>query len=62
VSYNLPARSAIEDIGLLRYMLRHRHNTPFEMCEIKLHVKLPIFIASTFFFSATSPSEKSSPN
>lgn len=45
VSYNQPARSVIEDIGLLRYMLRHRHNTPFEMCEIKLHVKLPIFIA-----------------
>ena len=28
-----------------KYLLRHRHTTPFEMCEIKLHVKLPIFIA-----------------
>jgi thymidylate synthase (FAD) len=34
-----------EDAGLIRYLLRHRHTTPFEMCEIKLHVKLPIFVA-----------------
>ena len=33
------------DEGLIRYLLRHKHTTPFEMCEIKLHVKLPIFIA-----------------
>ena len=34
-----------QDRGLIRYLLRHRHTTPFEMCEIKLHVKLPIFVA-----------------
>jgi thymidylate synthase (FAD) len=34
-----------EDRGLIRYLMRHRHTTPFEMCEIKLHVKLPIFVA-----------------
>ncbi len=31
--------------GLIRYLMRHRHSTPFEMCEIKYHVKLPIFVA-----------------
>ena len=34
-----------EDRGLIHYLLRHRHTTPFEMCEIKFHVKLPIFVA-----------------
>ena len=34
-----------EDAGLIRYLMRHRHSTPFEMCEIKYHVKLPIFVA-----------------
>src|SRR4029079_2515771 len=38
-------RSVRGDRGLIRYLLRHRHTTPFEMCEIKFHVKLPIFIA-----------------
>ncbi|MBE9556102.1 MAG: FAD-dependent thymidylate synthase, partial [Proteobacteria bacterium] len=33
------------DRGLIRYLLRHRHTTPFEMCEIKFHVKLPVFVA-----------------
>ena len=33
------------DEGLIRYLMRHWHSTPFEMCEIKLHVKLPIFVA-----------------
>ena len=32
------------DSGLIKYLMRHWHNTPFEMCEIKYHVKLPIFI------------------
>jgi thymidylate synthase (FAD) len=34
-----------EDAGLIRYLMRHHHSTPFEMCELKLHVKLPIFVA-----------------
>ena len=33
------------DEGLIKYLMRHWHSTPFEMCEIKYHVKLPIFIA-----------------
>lgn len=45
VSYGAGTRKTREDEGLIRYLLRHRHTTPFEMCEIKLHIKLPIFVA-----------------
>lgn len=45
VSYGRGTKAVSEDRGLLRYLMRHRHSTPFEMCEIKLHVKLPIFVA-----------------
>ncbi len=45
VSYGQGTRQRREDRGLIRYLMRHRHTTPFEMCEIKLHVKLPIFVA-----------------
>ncbi|MFC0407501.1 FAD-dependent thymidylate synthase [Roseomonas elaeocarpi] len=45
VSYGRGTRAVSEDRGLIRYLLRHRHSTPFEMCELKLHVKLPIFVA-----------------
>ncbi len=45
VSYGKGTKKQSLDEGLIRYLLRHRHTTPFEMCEIKLHVKLPIFIA-----------------
>ena len=45
VSYGAGTRQVREDRNLIRYLLRHRHTTPFEMCEIKLHVKLPIFVA-----------------
>lgn len=45
VSYGAGTRSVRDDRGLIRYLMRHRHTTPFEMCEIKLHVKLPIFVA-----------------
>src|SRR4051794_9473856 len=45
VSYGRGTRAVTEDRGLIRYLMRHRHSTPFEMCEIKYHVKLPIFIA-----------------
>src|SRR5262249_1353834 len=38
-------RRTSEDQGLINYLMRHRHTTPFEMCEIKYHVKLPIFVA-----------------
>jgi thymidylate synthase (FAD) len=45
VSYGRGTRKVSEDAGLIRYLMRHRHSTPFEMCEIKLHVKLPVFVA-----------------
>ncbi len=45
VSYGKGTRKARDDAGLVRYLMRHRHTTPFEMCEIKYHVKLPIFVA-----------------
>jgi thymidylate synthase (FAD) len=45
VSYGKGTRKARDDAGLIKYLMRHRHTTPFEMCEIKYHVKLPIFVA-----------------
>ncbi len=45
VSYGRGTRKISEDEGLIRYLMRHWHSTPFEMCEIKYHVKLPIFVA-----------------
>lgn len=45
VSYGRGTKQVTQDRGLIRYLLRHWHTTPFEMCEIKLHVKLPIFVA-----------------
>ena len=45
VSYGRGTKRLREDAGLIRYLMRHRHTTPFEMCEIKYHVKLPIFVA-----------------
>jgi thymidylate synthase (FAD) len=45
VSYGRGTRKVSDDRGLIRYLMRHHHSTPFEMCEIKYHVKLPIFIA-----------------
>ncbi len=45
VSYGRGTRRVSEDSGLIRYLMHHRHSTPFEMCEIKYHVKLPIFVA-----------------
>jgi thymidylate synthase (FAD) len=45
VSYGRGTKAVTEDRGLIRYLMRHRHSTPFEMCEIKYHVKLPIFVA-----------------
>ncbi len=45
VSYGAGTQHVREDRALIRYLLRHRHTTPFEMCEIKLHVKAPIFVA-----------------
>lgn len=45
VSYGEGTKQVTEDRGLIRYLLRHRHTTPFEMVEFKFHVAMPIFIA-----------------
>lgn len=45
VSYGGGTKTPQEDANLIRYLMRNRHSSPFEMCEIKLHVKLPIFVA-----------------
>ncbi len=45
VSYGKGTKKSNEDKGLIRYLMRHRHTTPFEMCEMKFHVKMPIFVA-----------------
>ena len=45
VSYGKGTKKVNTDAGLIKYLMRHWHSTPFEMCEIKYHVKLPIFIA-----------------
>ena len=45
VSYGRGTKQISGDRGLINYLMRHRHTSPFEMCELKLHVKLPIFVA-----------------
>ena len=45
VSYGKGTKKISNDQNLIKYLMRHRHSTPFEMCEIKFHIKLPIFIA-----------------
>jgi len=42
VSYGEGTKTIMEDDGLIRYLMRHRHTTPFEMCELKFHVKVPM--------------------
>jgi len=45
ISYGQGTKTRSKDIALIRYLMRNEHTTPFEMCEIKFHVKLPIFVA-----------------
>lgn len=45
VSYGKGTKKVNQDQGLINYLMRHRHTTPFEMCDLKLHVKLPVFVA-----------------
>ena len=47
VSYGKGTKQVSTDSGLIKYLMRHWHSTPFEMCEIKYHVKLPIFYCKT---------------
>lgn len=42
VSYGAGTKSVSDDLGLLRYLMRNRHTTPFEMCELKIHVRVPM--------------------
>lgn len=44
VSYGTGTKTVNTDRGLIRYLMRHEHTTPFEMCEVKFHIKLPIFV------------------
>ncbi len=45
VSYGAGTKHVQNDRGLIRYLMRHWHSTPFEMCEVKFHIKLPVFVA-----------------
>ena len=45
VSYGTGTKKTSQDQSLINYLMRHRHTTPFEMCDIKFHIKLPIFVA-----------------
>ena len=45
VSYGSGTKKSQDDNSLIRYLMRHWHSTPFEMCEIKFHIKLPVFVA-----------------
>lgn len=45
VSYGRGTKKKSEDQALIKYLMRHRHTTPFEMCEIKFHLKMPMFVA-----------------
>lgn len=44
-SYGRGTKQVTEDEGLIRYLMRHKHTTPFEFCELKFHVRMPIFVA-----------------
>ena len=54
VSYGEGTKKLREDRGLIRYLLSHWHTTPFEMCEIKFHIKLPIFVARQWIRHSTA--------
>ena len=54
VSYGKGTKKNTEDRGLIHYLLRHAHTTPFEMCEIKFHIKLPFFYRSPMASSSNS--------
>ena len=54
VSYGRGTRQVSSDRGLIRYLMRHRHTTPFELCDLKLHVRAPIFVARQWFRHRTA--------
>jgi len=54
VSYGRGNKHLSEDVALIRYMMRHHHTSVFEQCEIKFHIKLPIFVARQFIRHRTA--------
>jgi thymidylate synthase (FAD) len=54
VSYGKGTKQISEDKGLINYLMRHKHTTPFEMCDIKFHIKAPIFVARQWLRHRTS--------
>lgn len=54
VSYGRGTRQVLNDRGLIRYLMRHRHTTPFELAELKLHVRAPIFVTRQWFRHRTA--------
>jgi thymidylate synthase (FAD) len=54
ISYGRGTKKGLDDTNLIRYMVRHRHNSPIEMCEIKFHVKMPIFVARQWIRTRTA--------
>jgi thymidylate synthase (FAD) len=54
ISYGHGTKHTSEDRALIRYLMRHNHITPFEMCEIKLHIKMPMFVARQWFRHRTA--------
>ena len=54
VSYGKGTKQTNQDKGLINYLMRHKHTTPFEMCDIKFHIKLPIFVARQWIRHRTS--------
>lgn len=54
VSYGKGTKQVNEDKGLINYLMRHKHTTPFEMCDIKFHIKAPIFVARQWLRHRTS--------
>ena len=54
VSYGAGTKRKRDDAGLIKYLMRHRHTTPFEMCELKIHAKMPIFVARQWIRTRTA--------
>jgi len=60
VSYGAGTKAVSEDRGLIRYLLRHQHSTPLEMCEIKFHVRAPIFVIRQWIRHRTASTNEES--
>jgi thymidylate synthase (FAD) len=60
VSYGKGTKTPSDDRSLIRYLMRHWHTTPFEMCEIKMHIKLPVFVARQWLRHRTANVNESS--